>query len=210
MQFKSTGRCQGAYSLLSWSSYQGIDAETYRQVVSDDCGAHSGYSGCSVKMRGPSLQNSFGDDFNENGGGTFAMLRDHSGIKVWFWPRGSYRPGDLARAKKEGTSRVDPTKWGTPAASFPSSGCAMSHFVGHVITINTSLCGTLGSGSAFNKAGCPGTCDDCVCIFAAGSDIDIEGIVTGCRTDVAGNPEAFKDAYWEINWLRTFTIPKED
>ena len=97
--------------------------------------AATGNAGCSVLDRS---SNSFGIDFNSNGGGFFAMERSNSGVKVWFWPRhASGIPSDVLNGAKS----VNTDKWGTPMADFPSTSCNMAqHFGPHNIVINLTFC----------------------------------------------------------------------
>ena len=94
----------------------------------------TGNAGCSVL---DTRSNSFGVNFNSNGGGFFAMERSSSGVKVWFWPRHTSTPSDVLN----GATSVNTANWGTPMAHFPSTSCNMaSHFGPHNIVINLSLC----------------------------------------------------------------------
>ncbi len=97
--------------------------------------AATGNAGCSVL---DASAKSYGLAFNNNGGGFYAMERSSQGVKVWFWPRHAKGiPADVAK----GSKTVNPDKWGTPAAHFPSTSCNMaSHFGPHNIVINLSLC----------------------------------------------------------------------
>ena len=51
------------------------------ELGADDCASNSG---CTVKELKP---NSYGDDFNNAGGGWYAVERTDTFIKVWFWNR---------------------------------------------------------------------------------------------------------------------------
>ena len=54
---------------------------------------------------------SYGDGFNENSGGIFAMQWTSAFIKIWMFTRAD-APQDLA------TASPDPASWQTPSASF--------------------------------------------------------------------------------------------
>jgi hypothetical protein len=115
--------------------------------------------GCSVQT---SVNNSFGPDLNQNGGGYFAMVRDTvvdgAGISVYFWP-GSASNDSLPSALQypalpylqtdtNVTSIAYTTQsalWSTPIAHFPNSNstCAMqNYFEPHQIILDITLCGT--------------------------------------------------------------------
>ncbi len=57
------------------------------RTLNTDCtnGSPAGSTGCAVAETKP---NSFGDGFNQNGGGAFALQFDVSGAYIWFWPVG--------------------------------------------------------------------------------------------------------------------------
>lgn len=104
--------------------------------------------GCSVKDE---QWGSYGAGFNKEGG-TWAMLWDDDGIKVWFF-RDSMIPWDLRRA------RPVPSSWSQPAAFFDSSTCDMDEFFSdQTIVINTTLCGDWAGNDWVFATQCPGTC----------------------------------------------------
>lgn len=144
----------------------------------NDCDvAANGNSGCGVQAP---TTNSYGPQFNANGGGIYAMERTSSFIKVWFFPRNSNIPSDL----KNGASAVNTDNWGTPTALFPNSQCDIaSHFGAHNIIINLTFCGDwAGQAGIFNGAGCSGSCVDFV----------------------NNNPGAFSNAFWDIAAVRVY------
>ncbi|WVQ93687.1 hypothetical protein IAU59_000763 [Kwoniella sp. CBS 9459] len=131
--------------------------------------------GCGVRDR---RSESFGGAFNREQGGWVAMQRAEDGIQMWFWPRHSNVPEDV----KKGDQKVNPDKWGTPFAAFPSTHCSISdHFDQHKIIFTTTLCGDW-AGATYGQSGCPGT----------------------CQSHVDGYPGAFQYAYWKINALRVY------
>lgn len=93
-----------------------------------------GNMGCDVK---DTRSNSFGDAFNQGGGGVFAMLWNNDAIQMWFFPRGSV-PDDL----NNGLS-PDPSGWSAPAASFPNNpSCNIaSNFANHQMIFDLTFCG---------------------------------------------------------------------
>jgi hypothetical protein len=62
-------------------------------------------TGCGVKFSKP---NSYGPDFNKNGGGWLAVERNNQFIKTWFWPRDSQ---DVPRDVRRFGPRVNPDNW---------------------------------------------------------------------------------------------------
>lgn len=71
----------------------------------NDCDvAANGNSGCGVQAP---TTNSYGPQFNANGGGIYATERTSSFIKVWFFPRNSNIPSDL----RDGASAVNTDNW---------------------------------------------------------------------------------------------------
>lgn len=137
-------------------------------------------SGCGVQ----GAQDTYGEAFNANGGGIYAMEWRDAGIRVWFFPRSSI-PSDIP-TDVTNTSAPDPSTWGTPLADFPSTNCDISsHFKNQSIIANIDLCGTwAGSTSVYSgEDSCPGTCTDFV----------------------ATNNTAFETAFWEFNSWRVYT-----
>nr|VWO97488.1 Succinate-semialdehyde dehydrogenase (EC [Ganoderma boninense] len=109
--------------------------------------AATGNAGCPVL---DSSSKSFGENFNSNGGGFFAMERSSAGVKVWFWPRhASNIPSDVL----DGATSVNTANWGTPMTDFPSTSCDMaSHFGPHNIVINLTFYHVNSNPGAFDWA----------------------------------------------------------
>ncbi|KAG6857613.1 hypothetical protein H0H87_010181 [Tephrocybe sp. NHM501043] len=117
-----------------------------------DCAAiTTGNQGCGIRA---SSSNSFGAGFNKNGGGTYAMQWDSSGISVYFFPKGS-EPSDL-------TSNVPlPETWGLPIARWPADQCnPYQFFNNHHAIFDTTLCGDWAAG-VWSSAGIPGQEQSC-------------------------------------------------
>ncbi|KAG6865090.1 hypothetical protein C0991_005192 [Blastosporella zonata] len=108
-------------------------------------------SGCAYRDTDP---RSFGQTFNDAGGGVYAHLWDQDGIKIWHFARDEI-PKDIP-------DNPNPSSWPTPAADFPTSSCDTSqHFHDHSLTIDTTLCGDW-AGAVYGSSGCPGTCEEAV------------------------------------------------
>jgi len=143
-----------------------------------DCncaGGANGNSGCGVQAP----TNSYGVDFNNNGGGVYAMQYEDSGVFIWFFPRNAI-PSDIRG------HNPNPASWGTPTAAFPFAGtgpgtCPRNSFSNHQIVIDNTFCGDW-AGSVFNQDGCSGS----------------------CQSFVQNNPSAFNEAYWAINSIAVY------
>ena len=63
-----------------------------------------------------------------------SALWDDDGVKTWFFPRSSI-PSDIANGAPQ------PTSWGEPIASFPSTSCApfCKYFYQHTAIFDTTL-----------------------------------------------------------------------
>ncbi|PPR05555.1 hypothetical protein CVT24_003294 [Panaeolus cyanescens] len=142
----------------------------------NDCDvAVNGNTGCTVKFP---TSNSYGPNFNSNGGGWYAMERTPDHISVWFFPRNGNTPSDI----QSGAASVNPANWGTPAAFFPNTSCNFpSFFDAHNIIINLTLCGDF-AGAVFGQDGCPGSCVDLV----------------------NNNPGAFQQAFFDFASIRVY------
>ncbi|KAI9328599.1 concanavalin A-like lectin/glucanase domain-containing protein [Zopfochytrium polystomum] len=135
-------------------------------------------SGCGVRAN---TGNTYGAGFNSVGGGVYATEWTTSAIKVWFFQRGSV-PSDIASG-----GNVTPANWGTPMAHFPLGGsCAASHFSNMQIVLDLTFCGDW-AGSVYGP-GCTGGSGNAACQYL-----------------VINYPQNFKEAYWSINSIRTFT-----
>ncbi|SJL02682.1 uncharacterized protein ARMOST_06016 [Armillaria ostoyae] len=152
------------------------------RTLNTDCnnGSPAGSTGCAVAETKP---NSFGEGFNQNGGGVFALQFDVSGAYIWFWSRQNI-PKSLTSATS--TSNMDTTDWGLPSASYPSSGCDLQKlFKPQKLILDITLCGDwAGIPSIFNTQ-CSGNC--------------IQDYVMG-----PGSPK-YDNAWFEISYLRTYT-----
>ena len=101
-------------------------------AVQDNCDVNANSNaGCGVNINEP---HSYGPDFNNNGGGYYAMERTDQNILIWFWPRhASNIPSDVINH----TGSVNTEYWGNPSASFPSTQCDIANKFGpNRITIN--------------------------------------------------------------------------
>lgn len=59
------------------------------RLLTNDCGKDLGVAGCYVS---PGKPNSAGTDFNNIGGGVYAMEWTSVAIRIWFFPRGHIPP----------------------------------------------------------------------------------------------------------------------
>ncbi|KAF5349018.1 hypothetical protein D9758_012674 [Tetrapyrgos nigripes] len=133
-------------------------------------------TGCVVQ---DASDNSFGSGFNRNGGGVYAMLWDENGIAMWFWERNSAIPSRI-------DTNPDPTKFSTPAAFFPASGCNPSTAFGpQIITLYIDICGAFAGNDQVFQQTCGSVAPNCA--------------------DLVRDPANYADAYWDINYLRVFT-----
>ncbi|KIM37388.1 glycoside hydrolase family 16 protein [Hebeloma cylindrosporum] len=142
-----------------------------------DCNYLVNYNtGCTVKF--PTTQ-SYGPDFNANGGGWFVMERSLDAISVWFWPRNDpWVPWEI----KFGGLKLNSRFWGPPTAYFPNTSCDLAkYFAENNIIINLTFCGDW-AGNAYGQSGCPSTCVDFV----------------------NNNPTAFRGAYFDFAAVRVY------
>jgi len=143
------------------------------KVLETDCrNGTDDNAGCGVL----GAKDSYGETFNANGGGIYAMEWRDAGIRIWFFPRDDI-PSDIP-SDVSNTTAPDPRTWGEPLADFPSTHCDMSsHFRNQSIIANIDLCGTwAGSTGVYStEDGCPGTCTEFV----------------------TSNATSFETAYWE-------------
>ena len=145
-------------------------------------------SGCAVEAIGPF---GYGQVLNDFKGGTYIMEWTATNIRMWFF-RGGDEPPSIASGNSP-----DPAQFGKPMANFEGAGtvdgaCDFdAHFKDHRIILNTAFCGDYG-GNMYEASGCPMT----------------EGLngYDSCMDYVAKHPGAFKEAYWDINFLKVFQL----
>jgi len=132
--------------------------------------------GCSII---PTQSNTYGTGFNNNKGGVYATLwNPSSGISAWFWNRTSI-PSDVS------SGNPNPANWGKPYALFEfGQYCSSNHFANHAIVFDLTFCGDW-AGNNFGTD-CPGK--------------------GACNTYVQNNPSAFAEAYWNINYLKVWSL----
>ncbi|KAF9501967.1 2 beta-glucans in both donor and acceptor sites of Gh16 Laminarinase 16a [Pleurotus eryngii] len=148
-------------------------------TVSTNCDAAVNWNqGCGTRF---AKANSYGAGFNSAGGGWFAMERSREdGVKVWFWSR---LEDDVPRNIRDADALIDPSSFGMPSATFPKDSCDYdTHFNAHKMIFDTTLCGDW-----------------------AGSEFSSTGILGGCDKYVDDTPDAFRDAYWEVNSLHVYS-----
>lgn len=148
-------------------------------VNGQNCGSTSdSNTGCGILADDTA---SFGQPFNNGGGGVYAMLWDNTGIRVWLFHRGSI-PADLTR------DMPLPETWGEPMAFISSSGCNPYQYMqNHIAILDTTLCGTwAGSGGSWGGS----------CAASTG--------YASCTDYVQAQGGAFANAYWEIASVKLY------
>ena len=102
-------------------------------LVGEDCGADGGKQGCGTSSQDSS---SYGDGFNQNKGGVYALEWTSDALNIWFFARGSEPNGVLGDSP-------DPSTWSQPSANFQGgSGCDIdTHFKDQNIVFDTTFCG---------------------------------------------------------------------
>lgn len=132
--------------------------------------------GCQVASYRPG---SYGDGFNAVGGGVYATEWTSQSIKIWFFSRADGIPQDIV------DGRPDPATWGAPVAAL-GQGCVIDqHFENLNIVFDTTFCGDWAGGVWSSTPSCAAK-------------------AATCNDFVANNPQAFREAYWAINYVRVF------
>ncbi|THY81976.1 hypothetical protein D6C95_08915, partial [Aureobasidium pullulans] len=146
-----------------------------------DCAVSTGgAAGCAT---GTNDQTGYGDGFNANGGGVYAMQWTSEFMKVWFFPRNAI-PASITSG-----SPSPALDFGTPVGNFDGGSCDIdSHFINHRMIFDTTFCGDW-AGSVYDQTSCP---------MASGG-------ASACVNYVAQNPKAFSEAYWEVNYIKVFS-----
>ncbi|KAL7659058.1 hypothetical protein ACMYSQ_002002 [Aspergillus niger] len=133
-------------------------------------------AGCSVT----GAKATYGEKFNSNGGGIYAMELRPAGIRVWMFTRDSI-PSDISNS----SGTPDPSTWGEALADFPNTNCDISsHFKNQSIIVNIDICGDLAGASTYytDLYDCPST----------------------CTKWAAENGANFTNAYWEFKSFKVY------
>ncbi|KAK1046072.1 hypothetical protein LTR12_009127 [Friedmanniomyces endolithicus] len=151
-------------------------------LLTANCAAAGGYTGCGVSATKP---NNIGTPFNQASGGVYAMEWTSTAIRIWFFSRDEV-PTSIIEANDAGP---DPNAFGVPVANFQGSCDIDAHFFNHSMVFDTTFCGSY-AGNTWQGDGCP--------------LIDPTNGWQSCDDFVATNPQAFVDAYWEVNYLKVY------
>ncbi|KAB8336654.1 hypothetical protein FH972_020965 [Carpinus fangiana] len=133
--------------------------------------------GCGVDAANP---NSYGINFNNNGGGVYATEWNSDALSIWFFPRDAI-PADISAGA--------PTLagWGPPMAQFYKSGCNIDqYFADMQIVFNIDFCGEWAGEANVWGASCSQK-------------------AATCEQWVSGTPSAFTAAYWSVRTLKVYT-----
>lgn len=153
------------------------------QLTSKNCAYNpitNDNTGCSVTDES-SL--SYGDGFNDNDGGYFAMEWTNSWIRVWFFPNYAV-PASIT------SGEPDVSMFGTPSANFQGSCDIEEKFALHNIIFNIDFCGD-GAGYTFGDTTCP-------------QSTTAENSMDSCIDFVGNNPQEMSNAYWQIRSLQVY------
>ncbi|KAL3459292.1 concanavalin A-like lectin/glucanase domain-containing protein [Aspergillus heterothallicus] len=147
-------------------------------LTSSECGDASGTIGCVVEGE----QGSSGTPFNKQGGGVYAMEWQAEYLKIWFFPRASI-PASIT------AGNPDTSEFGTPMAHLQGSCNFEERFTHQKLILDTTFCGEW-AGAVYGDSGCPLS--------------DPSSPMQSCINYVAENPAEFKEAYWELNYIKVF------
>ncbi|KAK3075046.1 hypothetical protein LTR53_002017 [Teratosphaeriaceae sp. CCFEE 6253] len=151
-------------------------------LLTANCAGAGGYTGCGVSATKP---NNIGLNFNRASGGVYAMEWTSTAIRMWFFTRDEV-PSSILAASDTGP---DPSTFGEPVANFEGSCDIDAHFFNHSMVFDTTFCGSY-AGNTWEGDGCPLS--------------DPASGWQSCNNFVATNPQAFVDAYWEVNYLKVY------
>ncbi|OCT44556.1 putative glycosidase C21B10.07 [Cladophialophora carrionii] len=147
-----------------------------------NCSAASeGNVGCVVEGQ----NNTFGTEFNANGGGVIALEYLPEAISVWQFARTEI-PGDIFNGSPT------PSTWRRPDAHFMATdGSSLEDYFYSLRTVfNTNICG-----SWIDKVWQTSEC---------------AALAPSCAAYAAQNPAAFKDAYWLIGGVQVYEAVASD
>ncbi|KAE9978513.1 hypothetical protein EG328_001423 [Venturia inaequalis] len=132
--------------------------------------------GCGIGTRDTMT---YGDGFNNEGGGVYATEWTGEAIRVFHFVRSNI-PADIL------AGTPDPTTWGAPLALF--TGCDFDSYVkNQTIVFDTTFCGQWAGSKDVWQA-------DAVCSKKAAT----------CEDHVKNNPADFAGAYWDVNSVKVY------
>ncbi|EED16874.1 endo-1,3(4)-beta-glucanase, putative [Talaromyces stipitatus ATCC 10500] len=131
-------------------------------------------AGCSIDA---TTSATYGDAFNTNGGGIYAMEWTDNYIQVFEFSHAT-APADI------NSNSPDPSNWGEPAARFQGNCDIDSHFSQHQIVFDITFCGDW-AGNVWSSSTC-------------------SSYASTCNSYVQNNPSAFTESYWLINSLKVY------
>lgn len=138
--------------------------------------------GCTIVS---SDKSTYGDGFNDGGGGVYAMEWTADAISIFHFSRANI-PNDL------GSGSPDLSTWGSPLAVF--DGCNFRETIANQsLVFDLSFCGVWAGQDAVWRA-------DSMCSEEAAT----------CQDYVARNPAAFANSFWEINYLKVYQRDQRD
>ncbi|PGH19217.1 hypothetical protein AJ80_04188, partial [Polytolypa hystricis UAMH7299] len=155
------------------------------QISTPNCDVHAPEQatnqGCLIDAPN---NDGYGPTFNKNQGGVYATEWTSDAITVWFFPRGQIPQGIKG-------PNPNPKDWGTPIAQFTGDCDWDKYMQEQTIIFNTAFCGDWANA-------------------LWDSDSTCKAKAPTCNEYVKNNPAAFKNAYWEINYMKVFkkgTLP---
>lgn len=146
-------------------------------VNATGCGEDLGTVGCVIEGH----EGSYGTSFNKQGGGVYAMEWTPKYLKIWFFPRHSI-PDSISKGKP------DVTEFGMPMALVQDECDVAKSFKAQSFVFDVTFCGDW-AGGVFSESGCPLSSPDSF---------------QSCTDYVANHPAAFKETYWEINYIKMY------
>ncbi|KAF7325175.1 GH16 domain-containing protein [Mycena kentingensis (nom. inval.)] len=171
---------------MALHSYEGcVQPQNVAQLgttLKHDCNDTTA-SGCTVAE---TKANSYGPGFNNAGGGAFALQFDVAGVFMWFWSRADI-PQSILESSADQSTGMSLTDWGPPSAAYPAGpgGCNITQFFpAQQLVLDITLCG----------------------LWAGIPEIYAEDCQGSCVHQIAGNGSNYADAYFEIPFIRTWTV----
>jgi len=132
--------------------------------------------GCGIGTSDPMT---YGDGFNNEGGGVYATEWTGEAISIYHFTRSNIPANIMA-------GNPDPSTWGQPLALF--SGCNFASAIkNQTIIFDTTFCGQWAGQQAVWQA-------DAVCSKKAAT----------CEDYVKNNPQDFANAFWQVNSVKVY------
>lgn len=136
-------------------------------------------------------KNTWGEGFNQVGGGIYAMEWTDQRISTWFFPRHDPIARQIIAGSNMNQTIANTSSWGEPLANFVGGGgmCSFGDTIKkQAIVFNINFCGDWAGKEWENNEVC-------------------SALGPSCSAYVGANPSVFREAYWLVRSVKVYQKP---